>query len=535
MTNKRIVRQFGVGLVVYLLAGVWALPGWAQTAAVKKMPAKTETLELKAEKNLATAKENSLQLRHFLLGIPKGADLHYHLTGGVYAETFIREGAEDGLCVDVKTAGFTKCPADVVQGPDCADQWKTDAIVPAKAAYCEQGLYDALVDSFSMRGFVPYAGKTAHDHFFDAFAKFSPLKQSHLAEWVDEVAVRAAGQNEQYLELMHTPDFSKATEIAKEVSWTDDFAKLREDLLAHGLGENVKSNVEAFQGGEKKRREMEHCGEADAAPACKVDVRFLWQILRRMAPEVVFAQAVVAFESAQADPERIVGISLVSPEDGYVARRDYALHMRMIQYLHQVYPKVHIELHAGEITYGVVPLEDLCCHIRMAVEAGAERIGHGLDEMYETRPHELMREMAAKHVMVEINLSSNDLILGVSGKNHPLPLYRQFGVPVALSSDDEGVSRIDLTNEYARAVTTYELHYADLKKMSRTGLEHAFLPGASLWESLDDFSKRVNACANDVLGAEMPSKGCAEFLQSSEKATQQWELERRFRQFEANL
>jgi len=169
------------------------------------------------------------------------------------------------------------------------------------------------------------------------------------------------------------------------------------------------------------------------------------------------------------------------------------------------------------------------------MEAGAERIGHGTDVMYEDRPHELLKEMAAKHVMTEINLTSNDMILGVSGKNHPLPMYRMFGVPVALSTDDEGVSRIDLTNEYVRAVQTYDLKYADLKKMVRTGLEHAFLPGKSLWEKQDIFTRPSATCAKDTPGSEKPSKSCADFLKANEKAQQQWELERRFRKFESEF
>ncbi len=213
---------------------------------------------------------------------------------------------------------------------------------------------------------------------------------------------------------------------------------------------------------------------------------------------------------------------------------DYALHMRFVGFLHALYPKIHLSLHAGEIGPGVVPYEGLCCHIRLAVEqAKAERIGHGVDIMYENRPHELMKEMAAAHVMVEISLTSNDLILGVSGKDHPFPLYRQFRVPVALSSDDEGVSRIDLTHEYVRAVQTYALHYSDLKQMVRTSLEHSFLPGASLWGASDVFTHVVPACSQDSPGAEKYSSRCADFLKSSEKASQQWELERRFRAFEA--
>jgi len=158
-----------------------------------------------------------------------------------------------------------------------------------------------------------------------------------------------------------------------------------------------------------------------------------------------------------------------------------------------------------------------------------------VDIMYENNPHALLKEMAVKHVMVEISLTSNDMILGVSGKDHPFLIYRMFGVPVALSSDDEGVSRIDLTHEYVRAVQTYDLHYVDLKRMVRTSLEHSFLPGASLWSAPDTFTRAVPACLNDSLGADKSSSACAAFLESSERAQQQWELERRFRAFESEL
>jgi adenosine deaminase len=215
---------------------------------------------------------------------------------------------------------------------------------------------------------------------------------------------------------------------------------------------------------------------------------------------------------------------------------DYVLHMKIVGFLHGLYPKVRISLHAGELAPGLVPPEGLCCHIRLAVEdAHAERIGHGVDVMHEDRPYDLLKEMAARHVMVEINLTSNDGILGVSGKDHPFPVYRKFNVPVALSTDDEGVSRIDMTHEYVRAAETYALSYADLKQLVRTGLEHAFLPGASLWHEPDAFTRSAPACASDSLGTAKPSPACAALLQASERAQQQWELERRFREFEAGF
>jgi adenosine deaminase len=186
----------------------------------------------------------------------------------------------------------------------------------------------------------------------------------------------------------------------------------------------------------------------------------------------------------------------------------------------------------------MVPPDGLRFHIRQAVELGhAERIGHGVDVMYEDDAPGLLKELAKKHIMVEINLTSNDGILGIKGTEgehaHPLPYYRRAGVPVALSTDDEGVSRIDLTHEYTRAAEEYSLSYAELKQMARTGMEHNFLPGKSLWAEEDKFSVPAAACRGQMLGAEKATGSCKTFLDGSEKAAAQWELERRFKVFEA--
>lgn len=96
------------------------------------------------------------------------------------------------------------------------------------------------------------------------------------------------------------------------------------------------------------------------------------------------------------------------------------------------------------------------------------------------------------------------------------------------------MSRIDLTHEYQRAVETYALTYADLKELVRNSIEYSFLPGPSLWGDKGTYDRSEADCANDTLGADDPSALCATFLAKSEKAKQQWELERRFRVFEAN-
>jgi adenosine deaminase len=208
----------------------------------------------------------------------------------------------------------------------------------------------------------------------------------------------------------------------------------------------------------------------------------------------------------------------------------------MLDFLHSVYPTVRISLHAGELAPGMVPPEGMRFHIREALELGhAERIGHGVDVLHEDRPAELLKEMAGKHSMVEINLTSNDVILGIKGSEHPLAAYRAAHVPWALSTDDEGVSRIDLTHEYVKGVLEQGLGYADLKQSARTSLEHAFLHGASLWASPDGFGKRVAACAAPIASNSKPVGGCASFLGKSERAAAQWELERRFAAFETEV
>jgi adenosine deaminase/adenosine deaminase CECR1 len=265
-----------------------------------------------------------------------------------------------------------------------------------------------------------------------------------------------------------------------------------------------------------------------------VVVRYLYQANRIQPRERVFAQFVLAFALAQADP-RVVGLNLVAPEDNVVAMREYAAQMRLLDFLHRQNPAVNIALHAGELTLGLVPPDGLRFHIRQAVEVGhARRIGHGVDVMYEDDPFGLLGEMAEQGVLVEINLTSNDVILGVAGNQHPFSTYLEAGVPLTLSTDDEGVSRIDLTREYQRAVESYPLHYADLKMLSRNGLAHSFLPGESLWATARDFQP-VAACLNDVPSADSPSDGCRDFLQRSERAQLQWQLERDFTAFERAL
>src|SRR5579859_5400504 len=293
MKLQKSVRHIGVVLAVLAFASLGIGAASPQTEKPKGNSASAQSSEKKGELQLAAARTNPLQLRQFLKKMPKGADLHYHLSGGVYAESFIRAAVEDGLCVDTRKFAFTKCSPE-----GDADK----SIVPAGDAYRNQGLYDQLVNAFSMRSFVPYASVSAHDHFFDTFAKFGGTNASHKPEWVDEVASRAAAQNEQYLELMETPDAAFAViGAAKPVAPGTGYAAWRQQLLHAGLGQQAAAIRQQMDQAEQARRRMEHCDGPQPAPACAVDVRYLYQVLRNMPPPAVFAQLLLGFEVAAGD------------------------------------------------------------------------------------------------------------------------------------------------------------------------------------------------------------------------------------------
>jgi hypothetical protein len=310
---------------------------------------------------------------------------------------------------------------------------------------------------------------------------------------------------------------------------------MRQQLLDAGLRDKALAAVKTtLNDAERGVNDMLKCGTSAAQPGCDVAVRYLFQVARGGPKSEVFTQMLVAFETARADT-RVVGLNLVEPEDYPVPRRNFMLHMRMLNFMHRLYPDVHIALHAGELTLGLVPPADLRYHIRTSVLLGhAERIGHGVDLMHEDDPDGLLREMASRNVMVEICLTSNDVILGVRGAQHPLAAYIEAGVPVALATDDEGVSRSDMTNEYRKAVEEHGLGYAQLKRMARTSLEHAFIRGAGLWQDArQGFGTLAAPCAADTpTTAGTLSVDCRQFLANNEKAHLQWKLEQDFYEFE---
>lgn len=492
----------GLSLAAALLAGVAPPPA-------------PETAEDRTAAYLDRIADSPPRLRIFLQTMPKGGDLHNHAGGAVYAEDMLSWAAAEGLCLSTDPAGVAPAPCDAPGRVAAADLVQ------------DYPRYAAFVDAFSTRGFEAGTGDprvSGYDRFFATFDAFWPIAARHGGKVMAITREQAAADGVSYAELS-TGSVATQPLLAK-VGDGDvrDLAALY-DRIAPELPAAVRATRAEYDRYDAKMAAIDGCATTMAKPACATEIRYQYAAIRTRPPAQVFAELALGFALVQGDP-RFVAVNIVAPEHHPVAVRDYALHMRMLRFLKDRFPAVPLSLHAGELTLGLVPPRDLSFHIRDAVAiAGARRIGHGIDIAYETDAPALLARMARDRVAVEINLTSNAVILGVKGRDHPLSLYREAGVPVVLSTDDEGVSRSDMTNEYLRAVTEQKLRYRDLKQIARDSLHYAFLPGDSIWQDRAG-GPRVAACR--ILDA----AACRAFTASHAKARLEARLERDFDRFE---
>jgi len=412
-------------------------------------------------------------LRAFLQRMPKGADLHVHLSGAVYAEDLIGWARTKNLCVAQ--------PTKIVACSEPESQ-------PIGDAFNKQPFYDDLVNALSMRFFLPTSeNPSGHDQFFATFGRFGGVTWLIPAEMTAAMLKHYASDTVQHTELMISlMPYDYGAKLLAAIAGVSGNDERLQRLQAGDLPAAVAEASKTIDGWAKRIDEILGCDAQRTQVGCGVSYKYIAQISRNNDEASVFVQTAFAAALIRAD-KRVAGLNFVGPEDYRVAREDYARHMQMIGFLAKDVP---VALHAGELWIGFVPPEDLAFHIRQAVEvAGARRIGHGVALAYERRSNELLDAMRRKPVAVEINLTSNEVILGVRGKDHPLMAYWAARVPVVLSTDDMGVSRIDLSNEYVRAARDYPFGYRELNKIARNSIDHSFLDAAEKDTQIKKFER----------------------------------------------
>lgn len=112
--------------------------------------------------------------------------------------------------------------------------------------------------------------------------------------------------------------------------------------------------------------------------------------------------------------------------------------------------------------------------IRLAVNRGALRIGHGLRVIESPDLMELLKE---KRVTIEVCPTSN-LHTGILNdlKDHPVKTYYEQGVRVAICTDDMVVCDTTLAKEHELLHETFGWTTEDFKKIDHYAIDAAFLP-----------------------------------------------------------
>ena len=448
--------------------------------------------------------------------MPKGGDLHHHYSGAIYVETYLDWVKQKAYCIyraDNAELKVVKFRIEMKPGGLNAASRALCLDVDQVRAPSHEAFYRELLSRWSDKDYRNHSQlQVAPDqHFFDTFGYFGAFSDLDYNQGLRDLKVRAIAENVQYIETMlqsapaPTPGNAALSKAINELPAGADQARVEAALAP--LYEFLIGDQATAKG------VADYLDSVDVAAAGIDDgefkMRYQAYVVRSDAPARVFAGLYSAFAAVNAR-RRVVAVNIVAPENGIVAMRDYSLHMRMFAFLKRKHPSVRLALHAGELTLGMVPPEGLQSHIREAVEiAGAERIGHGVDIVYERDAVGLLRTMRERRVAVEINLSSNAFILGVKNEAHPVQVYRQQGVPFVISTDDAGVSRNNLSGEYMLYVSRYKPSYDALKETVFNSIRYSFLSEAEKTAELKGLAQRFavfEAKARELVNS-APTKG----------------------------
>ena len=406
------------------------------------------------------------QLYTFLYALPKGGDLHNHLTGAVRSEWMWEAAlaqAQHGYryYTKVKIANCIDYGSDefgpgrylmLFRNLKAASYEKLDA--------CQKSEYKRLED-------LDAREKTAWLNSIRLDAKYEGRAEFFEAHW------------SRIGELLHSP---------------------------YLIGDILYKNMEAF-GKEgvvylETQNPLDGYFKPDNSPVPPSEVA---DILRqRLATKESLATGVtVRFQNAllrfTPDAERVlrhlyevndqnrdlyVGVNMVGREDndkGYPLR-----FMPVLRELRHKYPDINLSIHAGEV-------DEPNFHIRDTLLLGAKRIGHGVNLI--TDPDTMIRMQHGPY-MVEINLVSNLLLEYVqSYSQHPFPEYLRTGIPVALSTDDRGMWDSNMTDEFFVAVREFNLSWEEIVQLGRNSLLYSFVDAPTKQRLLDAYDKRVQAFA----------------------------------------
>lgn len=178
----------------------------------------------------------------------------------------------------------------------------------------------------------------------------------------------------------------------------------------------------------------------------------------------------------------VVGVDLAGDEARY-ATQQFSPVFELARQL-----EVPFTVHAGEAAGSD--------SVRAAVEAGARRIGHGLNAAGDP---ELMDQIMRQQIAIEMCPSSNFQTKAVQqAEQYPLKRWLQSGVLVTINTDNLTVSDTCLRDEYRLIELIYGLTREEKQTLVRHAVQASFLPEAE--------KKALAARVEQAFAAEEPAQ-----------------------------
>ena len=391
------------------------------------------------------ASANAKDLYRVLYYMPKGGDLHSHLSGAAFSEWWYDAALaekERGYeyytkvrienCRDYGGDEFGFMPYYLMFRNISADRYE-------QLGDCEQSEYKRLED----------------------------LTDDEKAAWMDSIRLDKAHEGRDEFFQTHWQrlfDLGNNPWLQAELLYRNMKAFGEEGVtyleLQVSVGGFRRPDGSVISPSEAANVLRERLRKKDAIDT-GVTVRFQIALLR-FRPNAEESLRVI-YKFVHDNSDVFVGVNMVGREDndkGYPLR-----FLPTMRDLRRQYSGVNLSIHAGEV-------DEPNSHVKDTLLLGADRIGHGLNLITDD---DTMRLMRHGPYLVETNLISNFLLNYVNDySEHPFPEYLRTGIPVALSTDDRGMWDSTMTDEFFVAVTEFNLSWAEVKLLSRNSLAYAF-------------------------------------------------------------
>ena len=464
-------RLVGLGFVVMICVGL-SSPSYSQNqsadGSADKLHGDINPREFAGWFEAFKARATPSELHDFLWAMPKGGDLHLHITGSIFPEWWLE------LALASSKRGYAYFTR--VSMNNCAMKGNRSAENGGMTTEpVTEPIYFETIDEPRFAQLSPCAQSE--------FKALEALDEQEKKAWLSSIRLDHEGEGRDEFFERHWQrlgDLTANPYIVAEGLARNALAFAEEGL--HYFEPQVLAEGYRSPDGSPMPIEastqilVDRMGEADVQSS-GIRYRFQQSILRFL-PDAEDRLA-RAFEIVAEEP-MWVAVNMVGREDndkGHPRR-----FLEPIRALRSVYPGVRLSIHGGEVDE---PNE----HVRDTLLLGATRVGHAFN-LISDEP--LLQSLRFGPFLMEINLISNLKLEYVDRfSDHPFPEYLRLGVPVALSTDDRGMWDTNMTDEFFVAVHHFNLSWPEVVQLSEASLSHSFLPEEEKAERLNAFRQAL--------------------------------------------